>query len=163
MKKRRYLLLTLLLVLGAGQFLLFWNAREIDLSSDEAPFNRIAMPPQSVRGDYFMDGGSVWVHIVDRNGKTIDLVFPADNSGGLTEPKYERALHVSMNYSGDGSVSFWDPPPIPLRDPQRARDIALDLLRVYGKDDGAARAYDWLSKSNSWIGIIVRRILFSFN
>jgi hypothetical protein len=137
-KHANKLLVVMLAVLGLiGITLVFWQ-RPLDLSADEAPLNQILLPPQSVGGDIFMDGGSVWVRIVDRGGSAFDLAFPYDHAG--TGTKYLTAFHGAGCSSDPGAVAF--------KNTERAKDVALLLLQRYsaGNDDGAARAYVYLSE-----------------
>lgn len=89
-----------------------------------------------------MDGGSVWVRVVDQAGNTIDLAFPYDHSGGKTE--YTTAFYGAMNSSHPGAIA--------LKDPKRAKSITLVLLRRYGNisEDGTKWAYDNLSERDFW-------------
>ncbi len=85
-----------------------------------------------------MDGGSVWVHIVDRKGSVIDLKFPYDDSGKGT--KYLTAFHGATNGTGKGALA--------LKNVDRAKEVALILLQQYGDMavPGTARAYNSLSE-----------------
>lgn len=137
MRKRTCMTVLALILISAAAFAI-WNwQRELDLTGDEPPFNSIALPLRSVRGDIYMDGGSVWVGVEDHKGAVYDFVFPIDNK---TED-YPKAFHGIKRPS--------DPTGVPLADPARARQIALHWLRhVERRDDGIDRALDYLSGGN---------------
>lgn len=136
-RRSRFTLGVIAVAFLTGISLILWK-RPLDLSADEVPLNRIALPPQSVGGDIFMDGGSVWVHIVDRKGSVIDLKFPYDASGKGT--KYLTAFHGAKNGSERGAVAF--------KNADRTKEVALILLQQYGNmaEPGTARAYNNLSE-----------------
>ena len=153
-KRRRHIILVITVPGLVGITLTLWQ-RPLDLSADEKPLNGIALPPQSVGGDIFMDGGSVWVHIVDQEGTTFDLAFPYDHFGRGT--KYLTAFH--------GAASSSDPGAVALKNPDRAKEVALVLLRRYGDTGhgGTARAYGCLSESKFHeVSNMVRKIGSTF-
>lgn len=101
-----------------------------DYSADEPPFNAMALPPRSIHASIYMDGGSVWVGVVDRNGRKHDVAFPYD--------------HRTSGYSGafHGVKHATEPGAKPLSNPARAKAIALELLaRFGGRDEQLAHAY----------------------
>ena len=114
------------------------NAR--DLSFDELPFSRMALPPRQVSGGIFMDGGSVFVRVTDRNGIVYDLAFPYDHrSGG-----YPAAYHGALDGTSRAAKQF--------KDSRRAKVIALNLLNQYGGgSESAKEAYDYLSGNHDSI------------
>jgi hypothetical protein len=80
----------------------------------------MAMPPKSVMGDMYMDGGSIIVHVTDQADTHYELTFPIAY-GKIANP-YPTAFSGNLN----------DRKMIPLKDPERARQIAIRLLRDYG-------------------------------
>jgi hypothetical protein len=94
----------------------------LDLSNEEEPFRSISMPPQAVYGTGYMDGGSVAILIVDRDGKQYEITFPIDYDG-IRNP-YPKAFHGNIN----------DPKMIPLKDSERAKKVCIRLIDEYGKE-----------------------------
>lgn len=94
----------------------------LDLSGEEAPFPSIHMPPQAVYGFGYMDGGSVGILIVDHSGVRHDLSFPIDYNG-------IQNAHPTAHF-GDMNT----PKRITLKDPKRAKEIAIRLIDEFGKE-----------------------------
>lgn len=99
----------------------FWKS-PLDLSHDEEPFNRMTMPPKSVMGDMYMDGGSIVVHVTDQAETHYELTFPIAY-GKIANP-YPTAFSGNIN----------DRKTIPLKNPERAKQIAIRLLRDHGSN-----------------------------
>ncbi len=99
---------------------MLWPKPPLDLSKDEAPFNAIAMPPRSVQGGMYMDGGSIGVTVTDRTGARFEFNFPIEY-GKIADP-YPTAFFGNIN----------DRKQVPLKDPARAKRIAIRLLTDYG-------------------------------
>lgn len=99
-----------------------WPKPALDLSNDEAPFPSILMPPKAVYGFGYMDGGSVGVLIIDRSGTEHELTFPIDYDGILN-------AHPTA-FSGN----FNDTAMTALKNPQRAKEIAIRLIDEFGKE-----------------------------
>ena len=133
----------IIVVSGAGTAIWHWSSDD-NLASDEPPLNLIAMPLRSVRGGVWMDGGSVWVGVVDSKGASFDLTFPYDHA----TKGYPQAFHGVKEPYAKGAVAFKNSP--------RAREIALGWLReAGGSNEYVDEAFDYLSgRSHS----IVRRI-----
>jgi hypothetical protein len=121
-KRRVFFLMFVALLFGGIGFALNGRPEPLDLSEDEFPFNSIKMPPRSVEGDAFLDGGSVSVTVVDQGGKTFHFAFPHDSSKGGSA--FNEAFH------GAGHVT--DPGAVPLRNVARAKEVALGLMDDYG-------------------------------
>jgi hypothetical protein len=140
MKKLRILIVALALVLATVVAFNFWHLRDDgNLASDESPFNSITLPLRKLRGDIWMDGGSVWVGVEDSKGASFDFLFPIDNK---TEG-YPTAFHGATKPSSPGAVRSWGRP---LANPSRARAIVLAWLRqADSRDEGLDRALDYLS------------------
>lgn len=111
------LIVALCLACAATQF---WKPLPLDLSNDEEPFRSMDLPPKAVIGAGYMDGGSVAVHVIDRTGARYEFTFPIDY-GKIGNP-YPTAYYGNMN----------DPKMVPLKDPERAKQIAIRLLKDHG-------------------------------
>lgn len=93
----------------------------LDFSKDEEPFRSMVMPPKDVWADSYMDGGSVVLRVVDGGGKLHEVTFPVE-AGNIGNP-HPKA------YDGDINA----PVLRPLKDPARAKAIAVQLLKSYAK------------------------------
>ena len=132
-------------LLAAGIIAIVLHSRSaIDLASEEPPFNKIVLPLKIMRGDVYMDGGSVWVGVEDSIGGSYDFVFPYDHD----TVGYPTAFYGAMEPYGPGAVA--------LSNPARARTIVLNWLRDYDMhDEGLDVAFDYLSGRNN---SIIRRV-----
>lgn len=119
---KTFLILGMSLMLIGTLSLLFWPKEPLDLSKEEDPFPAIHMPPQAVYGYGYMDGGSVGIHIVDHSGKSHELTFPIDYDG--IRNAHPSAFFGNMN----------DPIQVLLKNPERAKKIAIRLLDEFGKE-----------------------------
>lgn len=138
-------------VLLLGMLSLFLLAKgSLDLSKDEDPFPSIIMPPQAVYGGGYMDGGGVGILIVDHSGAKHEFTFPIDCDG--IRNAHPTAFFGNMN----------DPNPVWLKNPERAKDIAIRLLDEFGKEmndpsidwnHGAARARRTLASPPNVVAI----------
>jgi hypothetical protein len=128
MKNRKYLLLAIVLLAAAGGFSARLLKHSSDYSLDEPPFNTLAMPPKSVKSNIWLDGGSVSVSILDRDGKACELVFPVGR--GL---RHKTAFY--------GAYVPNDPKAKQLKHPARARSIALELITRYDPEGQDGSAY----------------------
>lgn len=144
MKKRLFSLVGTV-ILAAGITAIVWNSRSApNLAVEESPFNAIVLPLKTMRGDIYMDGGSVWIGVEDSKGASYDFVFLYDHK---TEG-YPAAFHGAMEPYGPGAV--------PLSNPSRARTIVLNWLRDSGRhDEGLERVFEYLSGRND---SIMRRV-----
>lgn len=142
MKRKHAIPLVATVLIAACGLAWFWKQGPLDLSRDEEPFCSIAMPPKSVLGQGYMDGGSVAVIVIDHNGKHHEITFPIDRDG--IRNAYPTAFWGNIN----------DPKMIPLKNPARAKVIAIRLLRDHGTHfiepetidfDSTAAALDALS------------------
>ncbi len=103
--------------------MLFRKPAPLDFSGDEEPFRSMVLPPKSVIGLSYMDGGSVSMLLIDKSDLEYYITFPITYDGILnSHPKA---------YSGEING-----PMILLKNPARAKVIALRMLKEYGiKDD----------------------------
>lgn len=146
MKMRRIILAgVLILAIGIAAMVLH-SQSVIHLASEEPPFSSIVLPLRSIRGNIWMDGGSVWVGVEDSNGTSYDFVFPFDYK---TEG-YPAAFH--------GVKAPYAPGAVPFTNPSRARTIVLGWLRQADRnDEGLEFAFDYLSgKNRSFIRTVQR-------
>lgn len=121
MKRKRAILLSFLLVILIGSAWHLMKPTSLDFSKDEEPFRSMAMPPREVLADSYMDGGSVVLRVTDGNGKLHQITFPVDVT--RVRNPYPAAFNGDIN----------DPTLIPLKDPARAKAIAVQLLKSYAK------------------------------
>ena len=140
MNTTRILLLTVfVLLLGGGGIFLSRRSIVHDFSKDEHPFNSMRMPPRSVTADAFLDGGSVSISVVDSAGATFHFAFPYNDSRGGSA--FKEAFY--------GAAHSTEPGALPLKDPARAKEIGLLLLKTYGGfgDESAVALYYHLSET----------------
>jgi hypothetical protein len=77
--------------------LLFWPHLSFDFSRVHPRVQALQQPYQRVTADYYLDGGSVGIEIVDRDGQKLDLAIPIyDGPGDMRT--YHR-LYVGARYS----------------------------------------------------------------
>jgi hypothetical protein len=126
-----------------------WRVRiSGDLASDEPPFNSITLPLRSLKGDGGIDGGNVWLGIVDSKGATFDFIFCYDNkTNGYSKVFYYPSVPLGIIASHA----------VPLANPDRARAIALTWLRQNeNHDERQEGALNYLS---GYSRSILRRFL----
>ena len=149
-KPRTFLIIGLIGLIAVIVSMVLLREEPLDLSKEEAPFPAIHMPPQAVYGTGYMDGGSVGVLIVDHLGVRHELTFPIDYDG--IRNAHPTAFFGNMN----------DRKHIALKNPGRAREIAIRLLDEFGKEmkypdtdnsDYTARARRALSSSPDVVAI----------
>lgn len=135
MKRRHFLLIALTMLLVAVTIAVLIPPAPLDLSHDEEPFKSMVLPPKKVLGFGYMDGGSVGVQLIDKTGAVFDVSFPIDYDGIANA--YPTAWQGDMNHLS----------PKPLKDPDRAKTIAIRLLEKYGdkSDEDSVRAVKALS------------------
>ena len=126
----------IVLLIGIASLLIL-RKEPPDLSKEESPFSAIHMPPRAVYGIGYMDGGSVGILIIDHSGAKHEFTFPIDYDG--IRNAHPTAFFGNMN----------DPIKIPLKNPERAKEITIRLMDEFGKEmiypevdanDGTARA-----------------------
>jgi hypothetical protein len=147
MKRRKPILLiaaSLLLIIPLALFLR--NSAPLDLSKDEEPFRSIVMPPKSVIGLYYMDGGSVSMRLIDKSGREYYITFPIDYDGVLDS--HPKAYYGEIN---DSLVL--------LKNPARAKVITLRLLNDFGiKDDENSSTSIAIYELSEFYGVPARGI-----
>lgn len=125
MNRRRSILLTLVaLLVLVPLVLMMWPEGPLDLSKDEEPFRSMVLPPKSLKGSCWMDGGSVSVEVIDHEDGHHEITFPIGQRGSPTP--YNTAYNGAFRDSEQM---------IPLKDPARAKEIIIRLLKDYGRKD----------------------------
>lgn len=117
MKRKHAILLCFVLIVLAGTVYQVLKPSSLDFSKDEEPFRSMAMPPRKVEGTCYMDGGSVTLHVVDGIGRIHDVTFPHDS----------LKIHGPHPTAFSGRID--DRRSIPMKNPERAKEIAIQLLR----------------------------------
>lgn len=146
--KRPILITAMALFAATGVGFAVWRVHsDGNLASDEPPFNSIELPLRNIRGDIWMDGGSVWVGVVDSKGASFDFIFPYD---------YKTKGYPTAFHSASMPKTIYPPDAVSLANPARARAIVLTWLRRNeSHDEGLERALDYLS---GYSHSILRRI-----
>jgi hypothetical protein len=131
MKRKHAIVLAIAPLLLACVLWMLRHESALDLSNDEEPFRSMAMPPKTVLGESYMDGGSIAVIITDRNEVHYEITFPIDYHG--IRNAHPAAFHGNINQKM-----------VLLKDPARAKQIVLRLLRDHGAgaSDPATGGYD---------------------
>lgn len=131
MNRKRVVISLGIALLAAWVMVMLWPEPPLDLSKDETPFNTIAMPPKAVQGTGYMDGGSVGVMVMDRTDARFEFHFPIEY-GKIANP-YPTAFFGNIN----------DRKPVPLKDPARAKQIAIRLLTDHGVPTTSPQTEDY--------------------
>src|SRR5580765_4003022 len=141
MKKKLVISLSVIVTVLAVLFL--WPSSLYDLSRVHPSIRGLQEPYQSVTADYYLDGGSVGMEIIDRDGQKIQLAIPISDGPGDTGI-YHR-LYIGARYSKDANaveVVFTKDTKRFLADvlsrypagPESDRDLALIALRGSARD-----------------------------
>ena len=120
MKRKSKILIAITTLFLASLTFMLSKPASLDFSNDEEPFRSIVMPPKQVLGDGY--GGSVviYVTVTDQTSKRYEITFPIDYHG--IRNAHPTAYHGNIN----------DPKMVLLKNPERARAIAIQLLKDYG-------------------------------
>jgi hypothetical protein len=94
MKKK--VVIPILVVVLVLLLLLFWPFLRYDFSEVHPHVQALHQPYQRVTADYYLDGGSVGIEIIDRDGQKLDLAIPIYDGPGDTRT-YHR-LFVGARY-----------------------------------------------------------------
>jgi hypothetical protein len=92
MRKKLVISLFLLAILVAA--VLLWPTASYDINRVHPSLGELATPYQSVSTDYYLDGGSIGITIVDRDAHKLQLALPVSQRGR----SYPR-LFVGATYS----------------------------------------------------------------
>ena len=80
---------------------LLWPTASYDLNRVHPSLRQLATPYQSVGTGYYLDGGSIAVVIVDRDGRKLLLALPVSYEGGR---KYRKLFIGATHTSKTGAV-----------------------------------------------------------
>jgi hypothetical protein len=84
---------------------LLWPTASYDLNRVHPSLRQLATPYQSVGTGYYLDGGSIAVVIVDRDGRRLLLALPVSYESGRKYPQlFMGATHTSK--TGAVEVAF---------------------------------------------------------
>ncbi len=122
--KLRVAVFTLLAAVIAAFVFSFVDKEHPDLSGEEAALARISVPLKSISGDMYLDGGSVYLQVVDAKNEEHDFAFPVSNGAVVSYPVVLSGTVHSTIAAGD-----------PLADPVRAKKVLLELIERYRKKD----------------------------
>lgn len=79
-------------------------------------------PYQSVWTDFYLDGGSIGIRIVDRNSRTVELVFPVS----IDSPRPLRYGRLFV-----GSVSPDDTNKLEVAHPEDTKRMLVEIVERY--------------------------------
>ena len=123
MKREHRIPVAICVVLTICCVWMHWKPAPLDPSNDGEPFRSMVMPPKLVRGVPYLSG-SVTVLVTDQSGDEYPITFPFDH-GGVRNP-YPTAFLGDING-----------PMVSLKNPERAKEIAIRLLRDHAKFEPA--------------------------
>ena len=84
---RKKLLIAVSFLGAVGAVALLWPTGRYDMSRVHPALRELATPYQSVRSSYYLDGGSVGITIVDRDGHRLQLALPVSGQRGRPYPR----------------------------------------------------------------------------
>jgi hypothetical protein len=87
---------------------LFWPRGGYVVSRVDPKVRQLQQPYQSVWTSIYLDGGSIAIKIVDRNGRKVEAVFPV-NIDSPRPPRYDRLFIGSVSPSDTNSVEVVHP------------------------------------------------------
>jgi hypothetical protein len=104
---RKTILLSLVFFAILAVACLLWPTASYDLNRVHPSLRQLATPYQSVGTGFFLDGGSIGVVIVDRDGRRLLLALPVSYQDGRKYPRlFVGATHTSK--TGAVEVAFSD-------------------------------------------------------
>ena len=105
----------------------------LTLEDEESELAQISLPLKGITGDMILDGGSVYLEIIDSRNQIHKFAFPIKGGVGGVGGSYPTVL------SGTAHASI--APGVPMVDSARAKVVLLSLLEKYHKplDKGALR------------------------
>jgi hypothetical protein len=107
-------------VLGGGLFVVFQLGPTYDSQKVHPRLRTLQQPYKTVKTYYFMDGGSIGIRIIDRDGHQEDFAILAL----LGQPNpYTRVLVGGLHYRVPGAVE--------LSEPEHTRRMLICILRDY--------------------------------
>jgi hypothetical protein len=94
---KRKVVIAILVVVLILLSLLFWPFSSYDFSLVHSRIQALQKPYQRVAADYYLDGGSVGIEIVDRDGQKLELAIPLYD--GPSDPCTYHRLFLGARYS----------------------------------------------------------------
>jgi hypothetical protein len=98
---RKTLIISLVIVAILAVAAVLWPTATYDRSRVHPSLRELATPYQSVSTGYYLDGGSIGVVIVDRDGRRLLLALPVSYEGGR---KYRKLFIGATHTSKTGAV-----------------------------------------------------------
>jgi hypothetical protein len=92
-KLRRWACGAVVVLLATGIVAWFWPNAPYDIDRVHPVIRELREPFRDVWAGYYLDGGSVAVHVVDADGRDVALVFPVEEwevDDGRVEVAYEK-------------------------------------------------------------------------
>ena len=86
-------------------FWIFRPSPSFDINRIEPRLRTLQQPYQSIKTAYYLDGGSIGIEIVDRDGKTEQFAIPANE---LEKKRYARVFVGAMYANGPSAVAVSD-------------------------------------------------------
>jgi hypothetical protein len=84
---------------------LLWPTTGYDISHVYPSLRELATPYQSVSTDYYLDGGSISITIIDRDSHKLELALPVSPEHGRSYPRlFIGATHISK--TGAAEIPF---------------------------------------------------------
>ncbi len=105
---RRKLLFGFVLVVLCVAAWFFWPRGGYTVTRVHPSVRELQLPYQSVWTDFYLDGGSIAIKIVDRNGRTVELVFPVFFDSPRPPP-YDRLFVGSVSPSSTNKLEVIHP------------------------------------------------------
>src|SRR6185503_13602782 len=94
MRKKIIIAVSLLAVFVAT--VLLWPTAGYDIDRVHPSLRELATPYRSVGTGYYLDGGSLGIAIVDRDGRKLELALPVSAAHGRSYPQlFIGATHTS--------------------------------------------------------------------
>ena len=102
----------------------------LTLEDEESELAQISLPLKGITGDMILDGGSVYLEIIDSRNEIHKFAFPIKGGVGGSYP-------TVLSGTAHASIA----PGVPMVDSARAKVVLLSLLEKYHKplDKGALR------------------------
>jgi hypothetical protein len=94
---RKKLIVGIAVVAAGIAVLLLWPSPRYDLARVQPSIRSLRQPYQRVTADYYLDGGSIGMEIVDRDGQKLQLAIPIYDGPGDTRT-YHR-LYLGAQHS----------------------------------------------------------------
>jgi len=124
------LLIVGLLLVGAVFMVWIWPSPSYDIAQVHPRLRALRTPYRSVRTDYFLDGGSVGVTIVDRDGQMLQAALPVSDGPGEDNKRYDRVF-LGLKYLGQtGAVDV-----VEIMAPEHSKRMLIRAIAAYSPYD----------------------------